>query len=668
MKKIAVIVYDLINNYSRSVLEGVTKFFAQKKDVQLIICPVYAPKTEKENHNYQYWTSIQLLVGQDVDSVIIVTNSLLSAMSMVDLEKELKCLEKKNLVSVAVPFRINNLKYTHNSCKTAFQKVVRHLIKKHGCKRFAFFSASKIDSIESIERLEAYKEALESNGILYKESDVLPGDFTPGCAHQELLNRYKSKEEFPYDAVLCVNDYTAGGVLLFCEEMGISVPDEVKVFGFDDSEFALITYPTLSSINQSIPYNGYKCAEIAYRLAKGEEVEKETTITSQAIYRQSCGCVECEHHSTAYVDEDGKYFSMDAESRKKEKEIVLIQQTAMENINDMIDLMDVSTSFSKITQIIQTALQKSDVTGIIACFYEQPVSFNSVSDFELPKEARVLMFANNETGEVNLPRYREAKQFNPNKELVPKEFANQKDGTYFLVPIYLHENNYGYIICKSNITQFTLASVYLKILNTIIIHAYMVSKEQAEKQMLIEQKHKLNMESKTDELTHIFNRRGFLEYGQKLMMLSAATGKNGLVFFCDLDGLKTINDTYGHDVGDAAILTEAQVLAAAFRNSDMIGRLSGDEFGVVAPGFTLENVPKLRERLVELNRIYSEENELPFILSISVGPIEFKSEEDELEELLKKADEQLYEEKKIKHSKDKHYYKKRPNLNLRNTL
>lgn len=664
MKKIAVIIYDLINNYSRTVLDGITSFFSHKNDVHLLITPVFVPKSDRTDYSYQYWTSVKVLESQEIDSVIIVTNSLTTAMSKADLEKELKNLEKKNLVSIAVPLELNNIKYTHNTCFEAYQKAVDHLVQKHGCKKLAFFSASKINSLESDERLDAYKHALAGNGILFNEKDVFAGDFTPGCANEEILKRFKTKEEFPYDAILCVNDYTAAGVLLACDTLGIKVPEELKIIGFDDSEFALLAYPTLSSINQSVPYSGYKAAELAYRMAKGEEVEKETRIISKLVYRQSCGCVRCEHHSSAYVSEDGTYYEIDEMSLKKEKDFILMQQTSMENINDMIDIMDMRVPFSRISQTIKSALTKAEITGLAACFYEQPVSLDPENDFEVPKEARVVMYANNETNEFIIPTMKDAILFNPRKELVPSIFGDGSSGRFFLVPVYLHDLNYGYLICKSDIKHFTLASVYLKIMNTIIIHAYEYSKEQAEKQMLIDQKQKLNLESKTDELTQIFNRRGFIEYGQRLMMLSAATGKNGLVFFCDLDGLKTINDTYGHDVGDAAILTEAQVLAAAFRNSDMIGRLSGDEFGVVAPGFTMENVPKLRERLIELNKLYSEENELPFILSISVGPMEFNSEDDELEELLKKADEQLYEEKKIKHSKDKNYYKNRPNLNL----
>ena len=65
----------------------------------------------------------------------------------------------------------------------------------------------------------------------------------------------------------------------------------------------------------------------------------------------------------------------------------------------------------------------------------------------------------------------------------------------------------------------------------------------------------------------LHNRRGFYEYGQQLLDVSVAAGQSGSVFFCDLDGLKTINDTYGHEIGDLAIKTEAKdLLKAAEKN------------------------------------------------------------------------------------------------------
>ena len=119
-----------------------------------------------------------------------------------------------------------------------------------------------------------------------------------------------------------------------------------------------------------------------------------------------------------------------------------------------------------------------------------------------------------------------------------------------------------------------------------------------------------------------------------------------------MDNLKIINDTYGHDFGDLALKTQAQVFKAAFRQSDIFGRLSGDEFAVIANGMTLDNLDLVRNKINSLNAQYSKENKLPFTISISLGFVPFTSENSDLTKLLKQADQKLYEEKRIKHAKN----------------
>ena len=148
----------------------------------------------------------------------------------------------------------------------------------------------------------------------------------------------------------------------------------------------------------------------------------------------------------------------------------------------------------------------------------------------------------------------------------------------------------------------------------------------------------------------MLNRRGFMEKADKELKRAAKNGQSGMVFFADMDGLKKINDTYGHKIGDIAIKTEAKVLTSAFRNSDIVGRLSGDEFAIVSTGITKKNLDSIRTRIDLLNITLSKEAGLPLSLSLSLGSVSFTPDNIELDSLLSKADQKLYEEKEIKHA------------------
>lgn len=147
-----------------------------------------------------------------------------------------------------------------------------------------------------------------------------------------------------------------------------------------------------------------------------------------------------------------------------------------------------------------------------------------------------------------------------------------------------------------------------------------------------------------DELTGLANRRGFDFVGRKLLEVCRRTGRSATVLFLDLDGLKQINDTHGHAAGDRALHEFAQILLRTHRASDVVARLSGDEFAVLLTGAEASEatLPKLCDALAKFNQA----SELPFGLSASVGVAEFRPDDDDtLADLLERADAAMYQAK-----------------------
>lgn len=186
-----------------------------------------------------------------------------------------------------------------------------------------------------------------------------------------------------------------------------------------------------------------------------------------------------------------------------------------------------------------------------------------------------------------------------------------------------------------------------------IAQAYVYSKKLEENSLLTERNQDLNIKSLTDELTGLMNRRGCMKFGKSLVDISVKDGKNGFVLFCDMDHLKWINDTYGHDYGDEAIKLQGQALSKAFRSNDLICRLGGDEFVVIATGFPASKIEMVNDRVSEICKELCKEKELPFDVSISIGGVPFDSEHTNMEQLLQDADKEQYKVKKIHHERDK---------------
>lgn len=152
-----------------------------------------------------------------------------------------------------------------------------------------------------------------------------------------------------------------------------------------------------------------------------------------------------------------------------------------------------------------------------------------------------------------------------------------------------------------------------------------------------------------DELTGLYNRRGFLELARLIIQQTDRARGSALLFFLDLNGMKQINDQLGHEEGDHALQDTAGVLRATFRASDVVARLGGDEFVALLPEATSEQLVLFTRRIEAAIASRNQEPNQRFRLSVSVGGTLYDSARPEsIEALLVKADALMYEEKRAR--------------------
>ncbi|HSF75009.1 MAG TPA: diguanylate cyclase [Microcoleus sp.] len=201
---------------------------------------------------------------------------------------------------------------------------------------------------------------------------------------------------------------------------------------------------------------------------------------------------------------------------------------------------------------------------------------------------------------------------------------------------------------------FQEQEVLMRVKNQLLI--------QQQRQQLLEQNQRLEHEiqerlraeaevrqlSVTDELTGLYNRRGFFLLADQQLKIARRTQTSYFILFADLDGLKKINDTLGHEMGDRVIVDAALILKQTFREADIVARLGGDEFALFIPNFSGNSSTNFHERLQENVDRFNQKSERAYI-SISLG-VEFGDLNNEvlLEHLLAKADKLMYEHKRTK--------------------
>ncbi|WP_420590014.1 diguanylate cyclase [Bacterioplanoides sp.] len=205
--------------------------------------------------------------------------------------------------------------------------------------------------------------------------------------------------------------------------------------------------------------------------------------------------------------------------------------------------------------------------------------------------------------------------------------------------------------------QVTLSFILLSIqvLELLLIqrkHELQQQNEQLEDKVrqrtreLEQAKHHAETLARTDPMTALNNRRAFFELGNQIEKIAKRHKRPFCILMLDIDHFKRINDQYGHDVGDKAIIALADCIGDTIRDSDVAARIGGEEFAIITPEASIDSGMGLARRLqqaIALLRIPSQQGEFGYSVSIGLAALEDHS--DNLNRVLKRADEALYDAK-----------------------
>jgi diguanylate cyclase (GGDEF)-like protein len=163
----------------------------------------------------------------------------------------------------------------------------------------------------------------------------------------------------------------------------------------------------------------------------------------------------------------------------------------------------------------------------------------------------------------------------------------------------------------------------------------------------VEMQENLRIMSITDELTGLFNRRGFFPIAEQQLKIASRSGTSLMLLFADIDNLKWINDKFGHQEGDAVLVDVSNAIRESFRDSDIFARLGGDEFAVLMLAETDYDKELVRNRLCRNLENLIKKRHGSCTAFLSVGFVTFDpSDPCSIDELLSRADEDMYKQKK----------------------
>lgn len=508
---------------------------------------------------------------------------------------------------------------------SVMKKLVNHIIQFHGAKVINFVSGP-LPNPEGKARYDAFRAAMEENGLPIDEERIYYGDFKSYDGKLAVDEFAASGKELP-DAFVCANDSMALTVVSSLEKLGYKVPDDVMVTGFDNTFNARNCSPAMTSVKRPLYKAGFQAAEVLINVINGIEQPHSITLEAAPVFSESCGCRNEEHD--------------DLIAYKK----VTYRKTEVTNSNILMinrltaGLAETETA-SECFDVIEKLIGELECEKFQLCLSEDwQDAFNSAPVISEPNAYKSYMTA----PLIWDKGQRRSVGYYPSSNMFPEGFEERSCINYFL-PLHFGDRCLGYYIITNG--DFPIYSLLCHTLTMTLSNSIENIRKLFHLNKAMDELNRLYV---IDPLCNIYNRNGFINIADDMFRECVASGKEMLLSFIDMDGLKFINDNYGHNEGDFAIQRLADVIKECLRSDSICARFGGDEFVVfhqkASEGDEAAFERRLNAKLENINTIICK----PYTLSASVGSIIKVPEEDEtLYSLIKQADALMYEVKKAK--------------------
>ena len=520
--------------------------------------------------------------------------------------------------------------YDNCSCirfdyEKGFEQVVRHVIEEHGVKR-PHIMAGHVGNEFSDSRIEVFRKVIEQNGIPFDESMVSHGDFwADPCriAMRELLKR----EVLP-DAIICANDIMAITVAEMLKEEGIQVPGDVIVSGFDGYDEIYFNTPKITTAICDIIKLADVTSDVLFKMISTGSIYNESIVPS-LLTNSSCGCPEQEEFPSTLRNRFRESFAR----LNDDNRVLQIMSASMQMSNSVSQMVSYIESYKTVDTIVVADRRAFEgdsnyFTDIIPPDYTR--NFSVLYDSDYPGSYKEDSFSfpdiDTETEDVFALPVRD-RLCELSEEGFPLIF-NSLD---------LMNRPLGFVCYhfRNDLISNYTNSVSVTNALCIGIGGYINLRYQ---RMLLRQVDEMY---RHDALTGLYNRIGFQNALDRLIKDTDHYGQRVTVIMSDLDGLKFINDNFGHAEGDNAIQKVAHAVSSSVPEYSLTTRFGGDEvFSVIFDKCNPEEIiGSINSNLEE----YNETSGKPYTVTTSCGyTTAILDEKFDISHAVKEADKQMY--------------------------
>ena len=625
-KNIGVLITGVDSDIQARMLKGIEKY-GKENDCNIAAFNWFTGAYEKGPHNVGEINIVDLPDLRLYDGVIVFANTghiEVNRRKIEELLKDLTC------PIVCVGGKMEDYYSIMTDSYTAMRKLVEHYVVDHQMKRLHFVKGV-VGNPDAEARYKAYVDVLSEHGIPVISERISQGDFYVKGAEQAAREIMSSKLPFP-EVIICANDTMALTMCDCLKRNGYHIPEDVAVSGYDYSFEGQNYNPSLTTVRTNFEELGGNACKILLEVLAGKDIPKDTLLADEVIYGGSCGC-ESRNENTAQLQEQHD----EVFHRKMIHEMIDLEKSIMvaEDYDGWLSAMKEYIALVNPPEFYFCA-NEDFVENV---FERSSMEQESMSDDEkLAYTERSIVLIAYQNGVFK------AKEPFESKYALDDIFKDKDKGKlYFFSPVHCLERNYGYMVFVDS--DYVMGNQ---------LYAYWLlsmghSIENIRRQNLLRNAMaRLDEMYIKDSLTGAYNRFGMERFFVEIKMKSMMSKSKMQISFMDLDGLKKINDEYGHEEGDRIINVAAEILMKN-AGKHCVVRYGGDEFivmGTVQNEREAENYwKKVQADIDDYNKNHKKHADLSMSFGYDTFVIDHKTY---LEDCIRVTDKKMYEEKNRK--------------------
>lgn len=615
-KTIGVFISEVYEEFRSKVSEGIIRQ-AEYYGYNVILFTSFGGYNKVDSYDEGELNIINLPSFEKLDGIIVVPETFSINKYK---EKLLDKIEKEaNCPVVSIRKELDEYYNVLVDDNRILENIIRHFIVDHKFREISLISGPK-GQADMEKRVESYRRILREYGIPIDEDRIYHCDLRL-TSEDDLTEEFLSINEKLPEAVVCAADYIASKFSRVLIKNGIRIPEDVAISGCDNMQLVEESYLGITTEDVPFAQMGVEAVKKIYKGINGINQERNTYIKTTTIYRDSCGC-------DFETDEEGSLYRLsqydrllDLERQMSSNIKLSTELTGLESINELVDKTE------------EYVREKEGMKDFYMCLRN---NWQKYSENPLDKGNEKMIM---KLGIKNKEKLKSVEFLKDN--LLPRTAIDKKPQVVFISMLHYQKNYFGYVGIK-----FEDNKTYKKEFESWLTYIANAIENIRIREELTSVLYQLEDLYIRDPLTNLYNRRALSVLAEKYLEQSTATGKQIMVLTADLDGLKEINDKYGHGAGDIAINGVADALKIASDDDELCIRSGGDEFIVIGLEYNQKKLGRFIEQFSnELDR-NNRESGNEFDIETSYGyHMVFPDEKTELADVINISDKRMYEQK-----------------------